>query len=258
MALSRESALALRPPAWSPLRYFPPSARMATLLRSQNWKRNWTGVELLHTTAVSSPTHQYFPWESATSANHMMLSTQALQQEEQNALDFILTETLSTIDLYSILCVSRWQTFKGISSIVELQLENIIWCSVGVQSRHSGLTSPNEPVLPTEDNDWTVDEFHQELLSLRCAEGMNGIMRHAALVSQRNYVWYSNTERQKWCDAPNSVFTLFSLRVGEYFLALYLTCIINSSSELTILLSHHVFSISCTHAHSTVTPFQFK
>lgn len=65
VALSRESALALRPPAWSPLRYFPPSARMATLLRSQNWKRNCTGVELLHTTAVSSPTHQYFPWESA-------------------------------------------------------------------------------------------------------------------------------------------------------------------------------------------------
>lgn len=117
-----------------------------------------------------------------------MLSTQAHQQEEQYALDFILTETVGTTDLYSILCVSRWQTFKGISSIVELQLENIIRCTVGVQSCHSGLTSPNEPVLPTEDDDWTVDEFHQELLSLRCAEGMNGIMRHAPLVSQRSYV----------------------------------------------------------------------
>lgn len=68
VALSRESALAFRPPAWSPFRYFPPRARMATLLRSQNWKRNCTGVELLHATAVSSPTHQYFPWESANTS----------------------------------------------------------------------------------------------------------------------------------------------------------------------------------------------
>lgn len=65
VALSRESTLAFRPPAWSPLRYLPPRAQMAILLRSQNSSRNWTGVELLHTTAVSSPTHQYFPWESA-------------------------------------------------------------------------------------------------------------------------------------------------------------------------------------------------
>ena len=64
VALSRESAVAFSPPAWSPLRYLPPTAQMAILLRSQNSKRNWTGVELLHTTAVSSPTHQYFPWES--------------------------------------------------------------------------------------------------------------------------------------------------------------------------------------------------
>lgn len=70
---------------------------------------------------------------------------------------------------------------------MELQLENIIGCSVGVQSRHSGLTSPDETVLSTEDDDWTVDEFHQELLSLHCTEGMNGIMRHTplGLVSQR-------------------------------------------------------------------------
>lgn len=64
VALSKVSALAFSPPAWSPLRYFPPTARMATLLRSQNSKRNWTGAGLLHSTAVSSPTHQYFPWES--------------------------------------------------------------------------------------------------------------------------------------------------------------------------------------------------
>lgn len=51
---------------------------------------------------------------------------------------------------------------------MELQLENVIGCSVGVQSRHSGLTSPDETVLSTEDDDWTVDEFHQELLSLHC------------------------------------------------------------------------------------------
>ena len=64
VALSTESTLAFSPPAWSPFRYFPPSTRMAILLRSQNSNRNWTGVELLHATAVSSPTLQYFPWES--------------------------------------------------------------------------------------------------------------------------------------------------------------------------------------------------
>lgn len=114
-----------------------------------------------------------------------MLSTQTHQQEEHNALNFNLTETIGTVDLYSILCVSRWQTFKGISSIVELQLENVKRSSVGVQSRHSGLTSPNEPVLSTEDDDWTVNEFHQELLSLRYAEGMNRMMKHAPLFPKR-------------------------------------------------------------------------
>ena len=68
VALSMESALALSPPAWSPLRYFPPGARMAILLRSQNSKRNWTGVGLLLLTALSSPTLQYFPWESGQTA----------------------------------------------------------------------------------------------------------------------------------------------------------------------------------------------
>lgn len=72
VALSRESALAFSPPAWSPLRYFPPTAKMAILLRSQNSNRNWTGVELLHTTDVSSPTHQYFPWESGQTAHTFM------------------------------------------------------------------------------------------------------------------------------------------------------------------------------------------
>lgn len=57
-------------------------------------------------------------------------------------------------------------TFEGVSSITELQLENIVRCSVGVKGRRSGFTSPDETVLPTKDDDWTVDQFHQELLSL--------------------------------------------------------------------------------------------
>lgn len=72
------------------------------------------------------------------------------------------------------LCPSRYPTFKGISPIVELQLENIVGCSVGVQGRHPGLPSPDETVLSPEDDDWTVDEFHQELLGLGCSEGMKG------------------------------------------------------------------------------------
>lgn len=88
VALSRESALAFSPPAWSPLRYFPPTAKMAILLRSQNSNRNWTGVELLHTTDVSSPTHQYFPWESGQTAHTLMKHhSHAMQM----ALDFIFT-----------------------------------------------------------------------------------------------------------------------------------------------------------------------
>lgn len=88
VALSRESALAFSPPAWSPLRYFPPTAKMAILLRSQNSNRNWTGVELLHTTDVSSPTHQYFPWESGQTAHTLMKHHSHVMQI---ALDFIFT-----------------------------------------------------------------------------------------------------------------------------------------------------------------------
>lgn len=57
-------------------------------------------------------------------------------------------------------------TFNGVSSVVELQLENIVRCSVGVQGRHPGFTSPNETMLPTKDDDWTVDQLHQELFGL--------------------------------------------------------------------------------------------
>lgn len=76
---------------------------------------------------------------------------------------------------------SRWPTFEGIRSVVELQLEDVIGGSVGVQSRRSGLASPDEAVLSAEDDDWTVDELHQELLRLRCAEGTNGTVRHTPL-----------------------------------------------------------------------------
>lgn len=129
----------------------------------------------------------------------------------------------------------RPPTFKGIRSVVELQLEDIIGCSVGVQSRRSGLASPDETVLSAEDDDWTVDELHQELLSLRCAEGMKGTMRH------------TNSEGRG---------------AGPYFQAVYLqtilTCIINSRSQLTVLLSNHVLPVSCTHTHTTITPLQLE
>lgn len=61
----------------------------------------------------------------------------------------------------------KWlPTFKGVRSVVELQLENIVRCSVGVQGRHSSFTTPDETMLPTKDDDWTVDQLHQELFSL--------------------------------------------------------------------------------------------
>lgn len=49
---------------------------------------------------------------------------------------------------------------------MELQLENVVGRSVGVQRRHSGFANPDEAMLPAEDDDWTVDQFHQELFSL--------------------------------------------------------------------------------------------
>lgn len=57
-------------------------------------------------------------------------------------------------------------TFKGVSAVVELQLENVVRCSVGVQSRQSWLASADETVLAAKDDDGTVDELHQELLRL--------------------------------------------------------------------------------------------
>lgn len=87
VAFSKESALAFSPPAWSPLRYFPPTTQMAILLRSQNSKRNWTGVELLHTTAVPSPTHQYFPWESGQTT-HTKWSLTYTRTQHDNVYGF--------------------------------------------------------------------------------------------------------------------------------------------------------------------------
>lgn len=51
---------------------------------------------------------------------------------------------------------------------MELQLENIIGRSVGVQGRCSCFTCADEAVLSTQDNDWTVDQFHRELFGLSC------------------------------------------------------------------------------------------
>lgn len=62
--------------------------------------------------------------------------------------------------------VNQLRTFNGVSPILKFQLENIIGRSVGVQGRRSCFACADEAVLPTQDNDWTVDQFHQELFGL--------------------------------------------------------------------------------------------
>lgn len=62
--------------------------------------------------------------------------------------------------------VNQLRTFNGVGPIVKFQLEDIVGRSVGVQGRRSCFTRADEAVLPAQDDDWTVDQFHQELFGL--------------------------------------------------------------------------------------------
>lgn len=111
VALSRESAVAFSPPAWSPLRYFPPRAHIAILLRSQNSNRNWTGTELLHTTAVSSPTHQYFPCES---------------KQTRHSDTYFSMQSGGYIVKLMLLCWFYWGSFLGNIKIISVFSNDLI------------------------------------------------------------------------------------------------------------------------------------
>lgn len=68
-------------------------------------------------------------------------------------------------------------TFEGVSSVVELQLENIVGRPVGIERGHSGFTSPDEAVLSTEDDERAVDQLHQEQLGLPCRYRLVKVMK---------------------------------------------------------------------------------
>ncbi len=57
------------------------------------------------------------------------------------------------------------QTSQAIGSISELQAKDIIWWAVGVQGA-GHLPAANEAVLPSQNDEGSVDELHQELLGL--------------------------------------------------------------------------------------------
>lgn len=76
-------------------------------------------------------------------------------------------------------CVATWApappwsyhpsepTFDVVGTVIELQLEDIIAGAVGIQGARD-LAAADEAMLPTEHNDGTVDELHEEELRVPC------------------------------------------------------------------------------------------
>lgn len=56
-------------------------------------------------------------------------------------------------------------TLQAVSAVSELQGEVVVGGAVGVQ-RAGHLPAADEAVFPTQDNDGTVDQLHDELLGL--------------------------------------------------------------------------------------------
>lgn len=62
-------------------------------------------------------------------------------------------------------CIPAGLTFDIVCTIIELQLKDIIGGTIAVQGP-SHLAAANETVFPTKDNDWPVNQLHQEVFCL--------------------------------------------------------------------------------------------
>ncbi len=136
-------------PAWSPSDISP--------------RLTWWPLCCSHKTRGRSPPRCRYCWARSTHCPPSSISPWSLRGDsrhhEKSAFLFNKIKT----ELETLLKCK--QTSQAIGSISELQAKDIIWWAVGVQGA-GHLPAANEAVLPSQNNEGSVDELHQELLGL--------------------------------------------------------------------------------------------